>query len=317
VLGWIYDVTQLDSVYSKKLYNLVRPQYTSVVCSGHSGSTLLSLCLNMQSDIAVFGEFETLPKRIRRMRGETDGLCSFHKESCAVINTAEIKVLARLYGGQESWYRSILRGLMHPYYIFHYRRLRSVKIIVDSSKSVRWASQVWRRYRWIFDQRFIILHRDPRGVVASFIRRGETANEQIRHRAQCWSEEQRQIRALITRLPRLRYHQVFYEKLASNPELEVRRICRFMDVEFSRELLEFEGGEHHIIGGNAGTRARIGKRAGKRINSNRSDIGYYLEQSNPIFLDERWKQDLTLGQKRIIESTCRPEMHRLGYSVEA
>jgi hypothetical protein len=287
-----------------------------IACSGHSGSTLLSLCLDTHPQVAVFGEFESLEKRISHKKNNS-GLCSFHKSSCQVIDDQEIRVLSHLYGNRGSLIRKIGFNLSHPYYVFHYRNRRSASIIVDSSKSVSWATKMWKKFRWILDQKLIILHRDPRGVVASFIRRGEVTDAQIRYRAECWSKEQGQIETMVKKMPESRYFRLFYEELASQPRIELGKICRFLKVEFDAQMLEFLDHEHHFIGGNAGARARIDQKNGRPPNAGRVDVDYYLKQANPIFLDERWKQDLTLGQKRIIESTCRPEMHRLGYSVEA
>ena len=269
----------------------------------------------MHSEIAVFGEFQTIPKRLGRIDTGGAGLCSFHKASCALISPNEIRRLRNIYG--PSGFFQPLKGLiLHPFYVSRYARLCSKKYVVDSSKSPTWSMLMWRRYRWLMDQKFIIIHRDPRGVIASYVRRGETSPGQIETRAKLWANDQMRIEQMAKRIPSQKIHKMFYEKFATDPDGELRKICQFLGLDFDSRMLRFAEGAHHIIGGNSGARQQMNEMTRQSGSSATADLQKRAPFSGMIFLDQRWKDELTIGQRQIIESTCKTQMIHLNYNVE-
>ena len=292
-----------------------RQKYLSLVCSGHSGSTLLALCLNMHPDIAVFGEFQTIPKRLSRGQERPIALCSFHKDRCPLISEKEIEKLGKIYGSPSFW-RPIISSVCHPVYVSRYARLCSARYVVDTSKCPLWAMLMWRRYRWIFNKKFIILQRDPRGVIASYTRRGETSEGQIRRRAREWMQDQENIERLEKSVPAGRIHRIFYEHLAMNPERELRGICQFLSVGFDSNMLNFDQGNHHIIGGNRGTRQMLLAGSQDKDKQRTTGLAGVPEYSNLITLDQRWTRELSRTQKRLVEEICDPQIKRLNYQLK-
>lgn len=152
------------------------------------------------------------------------------------------------------------------------RELSGKDIIVDISKT-----RIYRMTRWWRDkgEKYIFLIRDPRGVLASAVRSGKNLESPLRKNKKWTSRlnrfaEQKGNRAL----------RVYYEDLTTRPEAELRRICGFLGADFAPEMLRPADKIHHFVSGSA------------------SD---YLQDSNEIRVDERWRTALTAEQIRRIE----------------
>lgn len=169
-----------------------------------------------------------------------------------------------------------------------YRRIRELSgkdVIVDISKT-----RIYRMARWWRDkgEKYIFLIRDPRGVLASAVRSGKDVENPLRKNKK-WTLR-------LSRFAEKKGNgalRVYYEDLAARPEAELRRICGFLGVDFAAEMLRPADKIHHFVSGSA------------------SD---YLEGSNEIRLDERWRTTLTAEQIRRIEKMMeRVELFRSRY----
>jgi hypothetical protein len=114
---------------------------------------------------------------------------------------------------------------------------------VDSSKSVF-------RFRAIHGAdaartRAIVIARDFRGVVHSKMRRGES----LESAAAGWARTMRQIDVLTQDLKDDVVMRVKYEDLCDDPERELRKVCAFLEIEFSPVMLERPVDAVHHIGG--------------------------------------------------------------------
>jgi hypothetical protein len=87
--------------------------------------------------------------------------------------------------------------------------------------------------------------------------------------------------------------QVRYEDLASNPERELRRICRFLGEEFAPAMLSF-----HVGGGNFHLEQRNAQNLQRPVMTN--NIG-------------RWHTGLTAREVRIFEALAGTYLERYGY----
>lgn len=87
--------------------------------------------------------------------------------------------------------------------------------------------------------------RDYRAVVHSKVRRGES----LKSAAAGWNRAMGQIEALVADLPANAYVRMKYEDLCRAPALELRRVCAFLGLSFTEEMLERPTeGVHHIGG---------------------------------------------------------------------
>jgi len=281
-----------------------------IACPGHSGSTLLAMCLNAHSDITVFGEFCTLPKRVAGInKGMGKGLCSYHKENCKFLDDREVARIRAAYGSDGSRFGHLRKLFQHSSYVRHFQKISGASLIGDSSKDVRWARTLWSVWRWAFDIKFIALIRDGRGVVASHYRQGR----EIESHAQQWAEEAMKLSKLIETIPSDRIISVRYEDLAIDPETELQKICRFFGLDFETQMLCYEKVDHHIVGGNSGARIAVRIANGQEVDPVSPNVRFYLKKKSRFFLDERWKDELSSEQITSIERIAGDALKKFQY----
>jgi hypothetical protein len=123
------------------------------------------------------------------------------------------------------------------------RAVSGRSLVVDSSKSPF-------RFRAVHDAQpgmtcAILLARDYRAVVHSKMKRGYS----LEAAAIGWRNRMTQIEALTEDLPPGRMVRLRYEDLCEDPEKELARICRFLQLEFSPAMLTRPTDNIHHIGG--------------------------------------------------------------------
>ncbi|MFX0066135.1 MAG: sulfotransferase [Candidatus Hermodarchaeota archaeon] len=120
----------------------------------------------------------------------------------------------------------------------------SARRIVDSSKS---PFRFWSLHKARANQiKLIILCRDYRAVVHSMVRRGLG----IRRSIEGWVRENRKIEMLSSDIPSQLIMRVRYEDLCNDSESVMRRLCLFLGLEFSPEvLMRPEHSNLHHLGG--------------------------------------------------------------------
>ena len=86
--------------------------------------------------------------------------------------------------------------------------------------------------------KFIHLHRDGRDAALSF-RKAIVGEKSFYHIAKQWRAEQKKALELGRKLPADRFISVAYSDLITRPEIELRRLCDFMNIQFYPDMLEF------------------------------------------------------------------------------
>jgi len=219
------------------------------------------------------------------------------------------------YRVADRWWYGFLERIFPERYALDdiYARLFEVTdsdLLVDSSHFASWASVVARHPR---EAESIIVNmvRDGRAFVANYRRKGRSAEPMI-HR---WVKRVEDIETFLQTWPKGRTISL-YEDLASTPESTVRELTEQLGLTSEPEMLEYWKCEHHNVGGNTGTRLAVTDYAGKPLSSrdSRSDIEYYEERRQQIFLDERWKKELTPEELEIFDRVGGDTDVRLGYS---
>jgi hypothetical protein len=143
------------------------------------------------------------------------------------------------------------------------------ELIVDSSKNVREAVELFRRHPE--SVRILLLTRDGRGVYLSRRSSGRDREESVRGWLAYYT---RALDLLEKHVPSRARMQLKYEDVAGDPKRAGETLCRFVGLEFQDTMLELDGVVRHMVNGND-TRFAPGK---------------------GIALDERWRRDLQPGE---------------------
>jgi hypothetical protein len=167
------------------------------------------------------------------------------------------------------------------------RRQSNRRVVVDSSKGFRFATGLYKRRPQ--NTRIILLTRDGRGVVSSYVRSGMKLEASVKNwmtyynRATEWLERD---------VPSEHVHRVFYENMVADPEGELNKIFEFLELHPIRNGVGVHIGDCHILAGNRGA----------------------LKEVTAIKNDERWKQDLSKSDVEYFMRVGGHLMARLGYS---
>lgn len=287
-----------------------------IVCPGHSGSTLLGMCLNGHTDVYTFGEFASLRTRFTRIKsGRKTGLCSFCYAECEFMNAREAKILKQCYYSRFHRAAYLKTVFTHPLYVSYLARKTQAKVICDTSKSVSWATFVNRYCSWGLHLKFIFLFRDPRGVIAAHVRKQRDIAESIESYRNSINQILEFKEVLMSSGTGNRFIDIRYEDFARNSGALLKDICACVGLDYQERMVDYDQHEHHIVGGNDKARARAKRNFNQAINYEKPDIEWYLGQENAFFLDERWRTELSRTQRARIEDELDAEMNRLGYAA--
>jgi hypothetical protein len=117
--------------------------------------------------------------------------------------------------------------------------------IVDGTKNAVRMKLLYLRQPENF--RVIHLVRDGRAVACSGRRRKDVA---IEDEAELWFIANRNVMLMQLGIPSDQILRVRYEDLCTNPPTALRRICDFLDVRYSDDMLNFRNPRQHHIPGN-------------------------------------------------------------------
>lgn len=176
--------------------------------------------------------------------------------------------------------------------------LRSALEIVGATKpSAAW---VGAKELWVLDfvpllrcsfpeARFYALQRDPRAIVASLIAMSERDSSQAAH-VPSYMRHWRKSVAVARYLqddPEIaeQFRVVSYESLVAEPEIEARRLCQELEIDFSSEMLDLSAD-------------------GWKGNSSYDHGGRNVYATSA----DRWRSDLSSDVLRTADFLCGPEM---------
>jgi hypothetical protein len=151
-------------------------------------------------------------------------------------------------------------------------------------------------YHRAFDNAYFInVIRDGRDVLASQMRTGEftTTPEKL---ARSWAQTHRRFREW-SRTPGVRGYELFYEKLAREPEAEARKLCEFLGLAYDARMLAFHESDLSIF--------KAGHLSMQRI-------------SSPIDtkMIGRWREDLKPEDAEAFARGAREAMAEFGYRAD-
>lgn len=201
--------------------------------SPRSGTTLTQSMLDSHPDICGGPEFDRMPDVIR-----------LRKELRESVDSGRISV----YCSGEDVDREL--GLFVERLLLSYAESRGCELM---SEKTPWNVLVFKDLLEVFPgARFIFCVRDPRAVTASMLQVGERARKGGRH-VPSFTRSTAAIMRTIKRTNRAGFEAVrlservlpvIYERLVVEPERETKRICGFLGLPWSGEMLRPGEKEH-------------------------------------------------------------------------
>jgi hypothetical protein len=167
--------------------------------------------------------------------------------------------------------------------------LHGTSTFVDGFKSWRKVALLARELQPATRVRIIHLVRDPRGFVVS--RRRHAHERDLRESTWLWADLHHRMELLRETAP---YRLLKYEDLCARPEIEMRALFRFLDVEPESVVSAPKYPHKHHILGNQMLRTFSGS----------------------VALDERWRAELSPAQQRTVLSYAGGIADRLGYECD-
>lgn len=291
-----------------------RKKIAFILGTGHCGSTLLDLILSSHSRAFGLGELRSLARSDHFFRFEAP-VCNINGFDDAFW-TPEVVRAVEPFFRRPSLPRRLLSRVIpaaDPRRARLYRYLferTGASVLVDSSKGVGWFRQFLRQRADDMQGYAILLRRDPRAVVNSYLRK--YPDRGVEAVARQHKQQMDGLTAFMAahRGPRL---ELSYEALASEPEAAARRACGFLGLDFEPGMLEFWRFDHHHIAGNAGTKSLIVKFRTQEqealIDPRYTTLyqygtlrDHYQRHTLAIQLDERWKEELAPEAVRTIDA---------------
>ena len=304
-----------------------------VVCPSYHGATLLALLLNNHSQISALGDTIPLRKwdpvcACGRRASECDfwqtvstsldtsrfsGLptllpampwpLSQHQVEAGVVRLSRSAPLNRLAGQAAGQLADLatppvwrLRKRSVADFVGTYRSfyqlvldMHGTSTFVDGFKSWRKVALLARELQPASRVRIIHLVRDPRGFVAS--RRRHAHAEDLRESAWLWADLHHRMELVRESAP---YRLLKYEDLCAQPEIEMRALFRFLDVEPESVISAPKYPHKHHILGNQMLRTFSGS----------------------VALDERWRAELSPAEQRTVLGCAGEMADRLGYEFD-
>lgn len=86
--------------------------------------------------------------------------------------------------------------------------------------------------------KYIYLYRDGRDVAVSF-KKAIVGEKHIYHLAQQWAHDQQACIDLAERIGNNRFFALNYETLITQPEMLIRKLCAFLEIDYSDNMLSF------------------------------------------------------------------------------
>lgn len=253
-----------------------------LLSSDRSGSTWLTYVLGSTPNAAFLGEFRRAwDMQVRR--------------SCAWCYASGIQNCEVLAGIEQ--YRP------ERAYELVFSRTRK-QVLIDNSKRIAWAEQ-FIATGCRFKVHLIHLIRDPRGWYASERRRHQNSREAM---IDDWVAENLRVRSFLqsSRVPST---TVFYDELANSPTVGFHRLCSEIGCPFEPSSLRYWEKAHHGFGANGASSPLL--RSLPNISELRhfitGDDAFYAANYQRLFVDQRWKEQLSDADALAIREHSRVE----------
>ncbi len=265
-----------------------------VVGCGRSGTTLLRTMFSSHPDLAMsVGQYPLDLWRVRA-RYEREGgfdLARFAEDLLAVRQFVDM-------GIDPERLRASLHGVQSVGYGEAWRRVLALYAAAKGKhryghKNPGFVEHLGTVASWWPEARFVHIHRDGRDVALSMVEQGWGPNN-VAGAARWWATRVAAGRRGGDALGPDRYLEVRYEELVADPEAALRRICRFVALEYRPEML---GYQHEAL---ESIPERFRHRHGHLTEAPRLGI-------------RDWRRDMPARSVGVFEAVAGPELSTLGY----
>ncbi|RLF27775.1 MAG: hypothetical protein DRN08_01535 [Thermoplasmata archaeon] len=185
---------------------------------------------------------------------------------------------------------------------------------VSTKKKKRWAEKTPDHIFYVDlidelfpDCQFINVIRDGRDVVCSYKERW--GRKTFFNAIKTWNKTINLTLIYRKKFDKKRYMEIRYEDLISNPEMETRKMMKFIGEEWTPVLLEHHKIEHDFWF------KQHGKTQGHTSHDSREKHPMRHTPSQPIFSSSvgRWKKKLNLIEKILVNILLRENLIKMGY----
>lgn len=219
----------------------LRPVF--VVGAARSGTTLLQSMIDAHPDIALVGELhffdqilrlrESIPEPLdgKAIEPLRRGILTCHAvQFVPEIERALDLALPRLAADPRPTYGQLLRRMLEAF-----RELRGAGRVGEKTPTnIRYLPEIVALFP---DARIVHILRDPRDSISSRIRYPFSSPSVIFNTLLWKIEMMLAFDFRAAEAGNERYMEVRYEDLVQDPERELRRVCRFIDVDYAEDML--------------------------------------------------------------------------------
>ncbi|HBR00919.1 MULTISPECIES: sulfotransferase [unclassified Roseofilum] len=285
-----------------------------IIGAGHCGSSLLALILGSHPQCFSAGELGNLPNRYRKglyldcvncnseFWDRTFGNSGLKQLS---IGLGDTRVTPYIPLKLEKNIREFLgKDRVFKPYTFMLAQLGK-EVIIDASKYWVWVDRKTKAKEFKtgeVEAYLLNLVRDGRAIVNSYLRK--YPQRDMATFTQNWMNKTKRRQEFYESFDRGKKIEVAYEQLASDPHVTVQKICEFLEIEFTPDMIEYWKYDHHDISGNDGTYSLVRRyQQQEMLDKVKETHGEYYEKIDlGIKLDLRWKKELREEKLEIFNS---------------
>jgi hypothetical protein len=270
-----------------------------VVGFQRSGTTLLRLMLDNHPEIAIpldttglwsrvegrldqYGDLSVPASRVRLV----DDLLAEERIRLWEVPFSSEEILRR-------WKDASFSGLIDAFHqSYAAARGKSVWGDKDPGNMLR----ISQLDRWFPGCRFVHIIRDGRDACLSQLTQ-DFGFDDILPCAAAWREQVWWVREVGAVLGPSRYFELRYEDLLAQPETILRKLCRFLGLEFSAQMLDYH------------------RKVDQSVPDSKRHLWPLLNQPPRTDNTEQWKRKMSAGQRICFEKRAGPVLRQLGYET--
>jgi hypothetical protein len=149
---------------------------------------------------------------------------------------------------------------------------------------------------WFPKSRIVHIIRDGRDACLSLLKQ-DFGYRDVLECAHAWAEEVRWVRRIGAVMGEDRYAEVIYEQLVQEPEREMRRLCEFLHLDYSGDMLAYH------------------KRVNSAIPTVKRHLWELIGKPPQVANALRWKSQMSNAERICFEKRSRPVLAEMNYEV--
>lgn len=275
--------------------------FPMLVGCGRSGTTLIRNVLDTHPDLAITHEAHFVGPLARvRMRFETDSGLLIEPFLEAIYGDPNFvrqgvdreQLTVSMQSDRPLDYADAVRRVFSIYAAAHDKALYGDKT-PGSVSHMKLLAKLFP------EARFIHIIRDGRAVALSYMERPEWGPDTAAEAAHHWLSRVERGRAAGKNLGSGRYLEVRYEDMVSDPESATRKMCRFLELDYAVEMLNYQESSAQLIAAS-------------------KNPGAFINLAKPVTKDLRdWTVEMNDTDQLVFEAIAGHLLKDLGYPVDS